>query len=240
MSRRTVVFLLAGLLIVAGFSLLAAEQWIAPGHPTPGHEDIAHDCFACHQPLRGTPADRCVVCHDFKQVKPPPVNGVSSRLQPGTALLVLHRDFVGRECTSCHAGHLTREITSATPRFDHTMLSAGMRNECASCHRPPKDDMHLSMGTQCADCHRTSAWSPATFDHQRFFPLEGPHDTACKTCHISRDFRTYSCTGCHEHSPDRIAREHAEEGIRRFDDCVRCHRNGSEHGYDNEAEREHD
>ena len=186
MSRRTVVFLLIALLVVAGLSFIAAEQWIAPGHPTAGHEKIAHDCFACHQPFQGTPTERCATCHDFTKN-----NG---RLQPKTALLVLHREFSGQECTSCHAGHLTREVTSATPRFDHS-------------------------------------W---------FFPLEGPHDTACKTCHISDGYRSYSCTGCHEHSPDRLAREHAEEGIRNLDHCVRCHRDGSEHGSERQGEREHE
>ena len=37
--------------------------------------------------------------------------------------------------------------------------------------------------------------------------------------------------GCHEHSPERVARQHAEEGIQRdLSDCVACHRDGTKHG----------
>jgi len=39
----------------------------------------------------------------------------------------------------------------------------------------------------------------------------------------------YTCYGCNEHSPANIRREHTEEGIRNFDNCVECHRSASEH-----------
>jgi hypothetical protein len=35
---------------------------------------------------------------------------------------------------------------------------------------------------------------------------------------------------CHEHSPSRIASEHLEEGIRNYNNCIKCHRSASEHG----------
>lgn len=45
----------------------------------------------------------------------------------------------------------------------------------------------------------------------------------------SLDYSRYTCYGCHEHTPDNIRREHIEEGIRDFDNCVECHRNADEH-----------
>lgn len=180
MNRRTLLVVLAVLVVVGAWSFTAAELWIAPGHPTPGHQSISGDCFACHRPLRGTPADRCVTCHIFKPSTRVSLNG---KVQPGTAFFALHRDAAAHGCTNCHTGHLTRENPTATPRFDH----------------------------------------------RAFFPLDPPHNAACKTCHLVNDFKQYTCTGCHEHSPDRLAREHAEEGIRNIDNCIRCHRSGREH-----------
>jgi hypothetical protein len=43
-----------------------------------------------------------------------------------------------------------------------------------------------------------------------------------------RSYRTYTGYGCHEHSPEEIREEHLEEGIRDFDDCMRCHPTGRE------------
>ena len=48
------------------------------------------------------------------------------------------------------------------------------------------------------------------------------------TCHTGNRFGAYTCFGCHEHSPDKISKEHAEHGIGNSDDCVSCHRSGDE------------
>jgi hypothetical protein len=45
---------------------------------------------------------------------------------------------------------------------------------------------------------------------------------------VASDYTRYTCTNCHEHAPDRLAREHAKEGITDLRNCVRCHRNGRE------------
>ena len=58
---------------------------------------------------------------------------------------------------------------------------------------------------------------------------------ACATCHLSGNYKQYTCHGCHEHQQARIIAEHREEGITNIQNCVRCHR--SPHG-DAEGERE--
>jgi hypothetical protein len=91
----------------------------------------------------------------------------------------------------------------------------------------PKDRLHDTLASNCGECHATTAWKPANFAHERFFVLDANHRAECSTCHAGKDFSSYTCTGCHEHSPDRLAAEHAEEGIRATADCVRCHRSTS-------------
>ena len=51
----------------------------------------------------------------------------------------------------------------------------------------------------------------------------------CATCHIRNDYSAYTCYGCHEHSAEKIRREHVKEGIRDYRNCVECHRNADEH-----------
>ncbi|HSO78654.1 MAG TPA: class III cytochrome C family protein, partial [Chromatiaceae bacterium] len=75
------------------------------------------------------------------------------------------------------------------------------------------------------------------------------HQAPCATCHERNDYSRYSCYGCHEHNPEKIRREHIEEGIRDFRNCVECHRTankddirgkGQEGGKDHERKKKHD
>jgi hypothetical protein len=85
---------------------------------------------------------------------------------------------------------------------------------------------------------------PATFDHDKYFVLDRDHNVKCVTCHERNDYSRYTCYGCHEHSPEKIRREHIEEGIRDFKNCVECHRSADEHdirmpGRGRKGERRH-
>jgi hypothetical protein len=183
----------AGLIAITLAALFDPVRWLMPGHVTPEHRKIESDCLACHAPFRGTPAQRCVDCHNPRALTPAVAahadRAAADIAKPaGTAhisVAELHRLLPLDDCASCHVGHLTA----------------------------------------------TRAARNAAFDHAQYFPLEGPHAVACKTCHVGKGLSTYTCMGCHEHSPERVARQHAEEGIRRdLSDCVACHRDGTEHG----------
>ena len=71
-------------------------------------------------------------------------------------------------------------------------------------------------------------WKPATFDHERYFRFDKHHTTDCQTCHVSSDYGSYTCYGCHEHSRSKIREEHVEEGIVDYENCVECHRSSDE------------
>ncbi len=170
--------------------------------------DGAHQrigCGECHEGAR-KPADfrrgatDCLSCHR-----------VDDR----------HRGRFGTDCAACHS---TRTWEGA--RFDHDRTTAS----CISCHRA--DDRHRGrFGTDCAACHSTRSWEGARFEHR--FPIDHGEggNNSCETCHADApNYKTYTCYGCHEHSRDRVLRQHREEGVPRdLDNCVRCHRGGGEH-----------
>lgn len=125
----------------------------------------------------------------------------------------------------------------------HVLFRGTPTARCLDCHDPRRSnnvalaDLHRGVTDQsCLSCHaeHPTPWRAASFDHKKYFLLEGDHQAPCSTCHTQRNFSRYTCYGCHEHNPTRIAREHREEGITRFGDCVQCHRSGAE------AEREDD
>ena len=134
-----------------------------------------------------------------------------------------HQPF-GTHCNSCHTFKSWKDI-----HFTHGVLSKEDLDRCSQCHIKPDNPLHKNTGTDCNSCHGIERWKPATFDHDKYFVLDRHHQTQCSTCHSKANFDEYSCYGCHEHSPAKIAREHREEGILSFEDCARCHRDAAEH-----------
>ncbi|MBB3862095.1 hypothetical protein GGQ88_003389 [Novosphingobium hassiacum] len=129
---------------------------------------------------------------------------------------------------ACHTDHSGPTLgTAARITFSHELLQPDVRSQCVSCHRAPQTTLHAQVGSNCAQCHTQTVWKPARFEHARLFALTGPHNTACTTCHVGGNFTRYTCYGCHEHQPDQIRTEHAEEGIRDIENCARCHRSAA-------------
>ncbi|HLP41680.1 MAG TPA: cytochrome c3 family protein [Fibrobacteria bacterium] len=163
-----------------------------------------------HELLRPAAREDCASCHST----------------PGNDL---HRNLKVR-CDQCHT---TDRWSPAT--FYHALLPSATLSRCESCHTAPKDNLHRKVTSSCTQCHRPQGWKPATFEHDRYFVLDRDHNASCATCHVNNDFSNYTCYGCHEHTPSNIRREHEEEGIRNFNNCVSCHRSaedegGGEHG----------
>jgi hypothetical protein len=195
---------------------------VSPGKLSIAHRSIEQDCFACHEPLFGASADRCVTCHvpgdiGLRSTKGTPLTG-------GKVRVPFHQALVEGNCMACHSEHA--RVGSLQRTFAHSLLKPDLRGQCQTCHVAPADAQHRGQIAPCATCHQSTSWKPATFDHAKFFPLEGDHNVACTTCHVGAVYKTYTCYGCHAHERNRMIAEHAEEGIRNIDNCVRCH-NGS-------------
>lgn len=195
---------------------------LTPGKRPAFHAELAQprcsDCHAEHQSgtlgrdvdkpfshglLREAIQSQCEKCHQA----------------PDTPI---HRN-AALACARCHR---STEWTPAS--FDHHSLAQADLQLCGNCHRPPGDDLHRGAGNTCGRCHRFDAWSPASFDHDRFFLLEGEHNAPCATCHVNNDFSSYTCYGCHAHTPSRVLKKHRDEGIDDIRNCVRCHRSADD------------
>ncbi|RME47757.1 MAG: hypothetical protein D6791_05035 [Chloroflexi bacterium] len=171
--------------------------------------DVATSCVTCHardDAHEGRFGDACYKCHvadGWDQV-------TFDHNRTMFPLEGAHREVA---CEKCHT----------IERFAFTPM------DCVACHAEPR--VHLGLlGTQCADCHTVNAWSPALLP-EHTFPLNhrSRKNIACDVCHDQGTFELYTCYNCHEHNPAKIERKHLEEGIRNFQDCMRCHPTGREH-----------
>ncbi len=167
-------------------------------------QHITVDCQNCHESgYTGTPTD-CYSCHqqDFENVQDPNhvVGGYSTN------------------CTDCHTTNGWDDLTN----FNHNitqfpLTGAHITTNCIDCHQQgynntpdqcigchqddfnnTTDPNHQVSGfpTTCEDCHTTSAWTPATFNHN-FYPISSQHnDVTCNECHSQPNYQP-QCLSCH-------------------------------------------
>jgi len=230
MKRPWIMLIVAAnLAVIIALAFIYPHLMVSPGPLMPAHAQLATDCFACHTPLRGASADRCVTCHAVADIGVRSTAGVALARTGLGARVPFHQHLVAQDCLACHTDHQGSRIGQGTRMsFSHALLQQAMQANCATCHTAPANNLHRGLTTGCAQCHGTERWTPATFDHARLFLLDRDHNVPCATCHVNNDTRRYTCYGCHEHQPDRIGARHRREGIRDFESCVSCHR--SAHG----------
>jgi hypothetical protein len=170
-------------------------------------QSTLQDCYSCHRqddPHEGVYGAECQACHSAEGWKP-------ANFDHNLSAFKLDGGHARVACESCHKNNAFK----------------GTPSTCVSCHADPA--VHAGkFGTDCAACHTTTAWTPASYNGPHTFPMdhEGA-DNKCATCHPN-SLMTYTCYGCHEHNPSRIAEEHREEGILNFENCVECHADGRE------------
>jgi Zn finger protein HypA/HybF involved in hydrogenase expression len=203
------------------------------------------DCARCHAGGRytGTPTD-CYSCHQTNYASTTNPNHQASAFP--TQCQTCHTTSAWRPATSDH--NKTRfPLTGAHQRVDCARCHVGGRytgtpTDCNSCHQAnyaaTTNPNHRSAGfpVTCQDCHTTSAWKPASFDHDgRYFPIySGKHRgkwTSCSECHVSAgNYKAFECILCHEHSNKaKVDSDHRGERGYAYasTSCYQCHRNGN-------------
>lgn len=226
-SRTVLLIFVANLAVLALLVFLYPHLMVAPGPLIEGHKHLTGDCYACHVNLRGTPSARCIECHKVDRIGLFTSQGVPIPGKPGKA--AFHAKLAQKDCLACHSDHQgVLKYRRLSGRFAHGLLDDVTRRQCSSCHAKPVDSLHRQIAGECSSCHNTQRWTPATFDHDRYFRLDEDHNAKCVTCHVGNDYRKYTCYGCHEHTPDNMRQEHQKEGIRNWDNCVKCHRSADD------------
>ena len=225
----------ANLLVLLALVFIYPHLMVSPGPLIPGHAGLTTDCFACHAPLRGASAQRCVACHALPDIGLRTTKGAAINAAPAAGATRMkksfHQELTEQNCMACHSDHAGPKLTQRSRKpFSHALLRAATRERCDSCHTAPVNALHRKLTGGCAQCHQVQAWKPATFDHDKHFLLDEDHNTTCATCHTANDYSKYTCYGCHEHTPANVLREHREEGIRNLDNCVECHRSADGEG----------
>ncbi len=238
MLKPSFFFTTAALLLV---TLITAfpEKLISPGPLTQGHQHLNNNCLSCHKPFSGTLSAQCIRCHQQRDIG---MKNVKGEVLPRNGKRVLfHRGLSDNSCIECHTDHKGVAATKADGKsFRHESLGASEQKKCMTCHssQKPADSLHRFAKENCLACHTTKAWKPATFDHENSFSLDGDHSASCATCHTEPgNYKKYTCYNCHEHSPSSIEAAHRDEGIRNYQNCIRCHHNGSDEGGEDEHER---
>lgn len=219
--------LAANLTALAVLSFVYPNLMVGPGKLIPGHVELETDCFACHAPLRGVESARCISCHKVADIGRRTTRG--EPLAKPLTRVPFHQKLQRDDCIACHSDHSGVRRYRVSERFVHSLLAGDYREVCRDCHRAPDDRLHRQISGNCSGCHNDTAWTPADFDHDRYFVLDRDHDARCDICHTGSDYSRYTCYGCHEHTPENVRREHIEEGIRDFRDCVECHKSADEH-----------
>jgi hypothetical protein len=226
MSRWLKIILAINLVALAVLTFAYPHLMVGPGKLIPGHRTLESDCFACHVSFVGVSSPKCVACHKTADIGRLNTKGVP--LAKPLTSTPFHQELRVQDCVACHSDHAGVKRYHVKGNFDHSLLKSETGKQCQSCHRTPSDALHKQISGNCGQCHSQIAWTPATFAHDKLFVLDGDHNASCVTCHVRNDYSRYTCYGCHEHTPANIRRKHLEEGIRKFDNCVECHRSADE------------
>ncbi len=206
-----------------------------------------------HQTTAGGRPFGCGDCHGGDSFRLEPARCESCHREYQPAFVTAHLRDWGTDCRSCHDG--TDRFSRGRFSHDTTGLrldGAHSKAACADCHtgvttlpgfaRAPsdcagchaRDDEHRGeFGRDCGACHDTRSWEGARIRHD-VFPINhgSRRPSPCSTCHENRaNYKQYTCYGCHEHSRDRVIRQHrGEVRTTNLDNCIRCHEGGREHG----------
>jgi hypothetical protein len=219
------------------------QRQASPGRLSKGHAFLEDNCAACHTPIKGPEAAKCITCH---------ANDQSVLQRQPTAF----HAYIG-SCRECHIEHQGTPLQRTV--MDHGALAEiGLRQlktgkssdgegkrlakklsswlrarnsgdrewpphpnisrreallNCAACHGT-KDRHFKLFGQDCAQCHSTAKWTIPEFRHP------SAKTTDCAQCHQAPPshymghFRMVSA---------RVARQHHAK----VNQCHLCHQTTS-------------
>lgn len=183
-------------------------------------------CLTCHDAWKQ--GGMCIKCHpqnpagemktDFKGIKLVPSRGKLNHQENWTKRHVQQAQFAPATCKTCHQQRFCDRCHDGVmkplaihPEDYATMHPIDARkdqNHCRSCHR---------YQSFCLDCHQKMGMAPDSqkkYDRVRIHPEGFGSCVRTPTHHSDQAKRSLdACVSCHQE-----------------DDCLRCHRSGSECG----------
>lgn len=227
-GRWLKLVILANLLVALALVFIYPHLMVSPGALARGHQQLATDCFACHAPLRGATAERCVACHKVAGIGLQTTQGLP--IAKPTVKTSFHQELTEHDCMACHSDHAGPRLSQRSRKpFSHELLKPATRQRCDTCHAAPKNKLHQALKLPCAQCHKTQGWKPASFDHAALAP---PELSRCDSCHqppsdsLHRQVKG-SCAQCHRAQawkPASFAHDKLFVLDRDHDTaCVTCH-----------------
>jgi len=224
MTRTTKVALLVTMVLGLGTMLLWPRVMLNPGPLNPSHHGQNDDCSSCHSAFAGAPEEKCLACHPLRWIGV--LSSTGARLPvPSLRSNLIHNVQPGT-CMTCHFEHRLNGRPRLARIFPHEKVPAALLANCGACHaaQQPRDKIHVFAPTTCTPCHNLTRWDWASWDHS-LFRLDKDHLVACAICHtVGTGFVSYTCYGCHTHTPPGMVATHLEVRITDLRNCARCHR----------------
>ena len=176
------------------------QHMVSPGDLSRAHALLENNCAACHTPITGIEASKCIICHaDNRALLQHQPTAFHANIESCTPCHLEHRGRGEHPTTMDHvaltkiglrqvANHSdkgraqsvqlknwleqTRDLPAANPKLrrEETVLS------CVTCHKT-KDRHQGLFGTDCAQCHGTMAWTIPEFRHPSVA------SQSCAQCH---------------------------------------------------------
>jgi len=194
-----------------------------------GHDHLSGplDCQRCHAAGQGVPEQKCLGCHDHRNLK--------LRIEAKKGFH-FHKDVRSKDCKDCHPEHRDYPPGSKKPRrsiidwkpfggrrqFDHRMtgwplIGAHRFKACQDCHKSKSKKtglrIYLGLRGECTTCH----------DNPHKFKDMSLSD--CTVCHgfKNREVANLGVTKFdHDKTEFPISGQHAKNA------CVKCHRSTDE------------
>lgn len=194
---RKVVFFIV-LIAAITITYLYPETMINPGELVDAHQNLSNNCTACHQPFGGIPNDKCIACHTVSEIGKDTSN-YSGSITNGKKVL-FHQNLTDQNCIACHTDHKGKDPQLSLGKFEHTLLTKSVANNCISCHETPTNELHKQLSTDCIKCHNTNEWKfTARFNHDMIISADKNN---CVSCHQSpkdsfHDMSGSNCMECH-------------------------------------------
>jgi len=137
---------------------------INPGEMTKGHQNLNNKCLSCHEPFKGISNDKCISCHKLAEIGKDTlfsIDTISNKIK-----IQFHESLTNQDCIACHSDHKGINPNLSLNKFEHSLLTNSVKNNCLSCHKTPDNELHKQLSTDCKSCHTTSDWKAyTTFNH---------------------------------------------------------------------------